>query len=175
MANQYEYDLLVEFVEYHQNQVLNSPAWLATQPVQVNGADFLLFSPQNNKDYRFIPDEAPHPLRGELQPLYKNQGKITNFYVMVAITNIQAGHERFQFAPAFTLTCMVLYDYWRDSKFVEFDIWDYLATPLRFLQGVPLTAGPPGLHPPDQAPVNQPPNKHPLPPQSPPGGGHGGI
>jgi hypothetical protein len=178
MANQYEYDLLVEFVEKHQRRMLTQTLVPSNSPVQVVGADFLLFRPQNNpwavqeamydtvyltrSNFTMIPTAAPGVLA---------KGAETNkFHVLLAITNLEAGHERFMFAPAFTLTANVIWDYWRDSGYVAFNVWDYFADPRRFLQGVPLMQMPPGLSPPDQSGVNQPNNIKPMPPVTPPGG-----
>jgi hypothetical protein len=177
MANQYEYDLLVEFIEKHQRRILSNPsAYYGDSPIQVIGAEFILFRPQNNpwavqeamydttyltrSNFTMIPTAAPGVLA--------KGAETKKFHVLLAITNMEAGHERFRFAPAFTLTAEVIWDYWRDSGYVEFDMWNYFADPLRFLQGVPLAQGPPGLQPPDPAGVNQPSNKQPLPPGGPP-------
>ncbi len=84
---------------------------------------------------------------------------------MLAITNMAAGHERFMFAPAFTLTAVVIWDFWRDSGYVDFDIMEFFNGPIVFGD---LTSGVPGLHPPGEAGVNEPPHKKAPPNNAPP-------
>ena len=139
MANQTEYDKLVEFVEWHQQRALYSDSEAPGGGIiQVRSALFALYKPANtaNEDFNMIRGLDPamvakgsisqgeSSFRGGGFPLAAGDpGSLRNgpgtILVTVVIKNIEAGHERFVFAPAFTLTCEVVFDWWNDSSFVD--------------------------------------------------------
>jgi len=91
MANQYEYDKLVRYVVHHQHSILSATEYTGSD---FQAVDFAMFKPPN-------PNAFDH-----FRPVkYK-----------IAITHMEAGHERFKNAPAFTLTCKVLFDYTRGRE-----------------------------------------------------------
>jgi len=140
MANQYEFDLLVEFVQNHHHtigsvddEILGDGTGL--NPVQVNSATFMLFHPLGGHTYRHIPKTNVGKGTGEHEPVGLDavgnpfsENKRTGYMAELAILNIEAGHERFVYAPAFTLTCQVLNDYMQDGSDLEKNISD-LADP----------------------------------------------
>ena len=91
VANQYEYDRLVRFTMHSQNRVLDATDYTGTDFL---ATDFSMFKPQR-----------AHTI-DHFRP----------FKYKVAIINMEAGHERFKNAPAFTLTCKVLFDYTRGQE-----------------------------------------------------------
>lgn len=91
VANQHQYDELVVWVSGSQNNLLAATEYTGSD---FKGVNFSLFRPQGINTFDHF-----RPVK------YK-----------VAITNIASGHERFVFAPAFTLTCKVLYDYTRNRE-----------------------------------------------------------
>lgn len=92
VANQYEYDRIVQFVEFHhRTQMLPQTAvpQNLTGDSFYSGVEFLLFKPQGQHSLDMF-----KPLR-----------------YLTVITDIAAGHERFKNFPIYSLQCKVLYDY----------------------------------------------------------------
>jgi len=97
VANNYEYDRLVRFVEHHQNSVLSAETFRGNYFPAV---EFLLFKPANSSSFYHTSTGA-------------SGGKM--FYT-IAILGIEAGAERFKNAPTFTLRCKVLHDHLRGKS-----------------------------------------------------------
>lgn len=94
MPNQHEYDKLVVFVEDHQKQILEKTDTLFGQDLlQVRGVEFTYVVPE-----------------ARVNDTYHHGPRLIGTQFVVAITGIKAGHERFKFAPAYTLTCKVIDD-----------------------------------------------------------------
>ncbi len=136
MTNQFEYDKLVEFVQNHHPFILKNTTELITKgdqfdPVQVRKVVFRLFPREGNTYHHLVPVTLD-----------------------VVIERMDAGHERFMFAPAFTLTCKVVWDY-LDPQDVQTAIHAlgnistvYGAHPISFGPGGTDPGGPP--QPPDR-------------------------
>lgn len=91
VPNQYQYDNLVRFVMHSHHTALQSSA-----DNYFNYVDFKLYRPQNtDRSFYHVPPGGVH-------------------YGLI-ITDIDAGHERFQFAKQFILTCKVTNDF-RDNQ-----------------------------------------------------------
>lgn len=91
VANNYEYDRLVRFVEHHHNTQFSSQIAVAQSlngNDQYPGVDFSLYRPVNSSIRTFTPLKYG-----------------------VVITDMSAGAQRFQFARTFSLQCKVIYDY----------------------------------------------------------------
>lgn len=86
MPNQNEFDKLVRFVERAQYIAMNGAKYSSTW---YNYIDFLLYRPKSQNTFNHIAHN-------------QNLG--------IEILNVAAGHERFQFAPAYSLSCKVLDD-----------------------------------------------------------------
>lgn len=102
VANQYEYDRLTRFIAHHHYSQM-SPQGAVAQSLDGNnypGVIFTMFKPSNQKTF-----DGFQPLR-----------------YLLAITQMQAGHQQFQFFPTFSLTCTVLYDYLETKAKLEQDI-----------------------------------------------------
>jgi hypothetical protein len=100
--SQDEYDKLVEFVQAHHLRIVDDST----------DQDFSESADQTESvKFRMAPSGRPGT--------YRHAPKIS---WDVAVTNIAAGHERFKFQPAFTLTCKVLNDDLQGDDDVEFDI-----------------------------------------------------
>lgn len=96
VANQYEFDRLVEFVQAHHLSQFNANALTGTvdQQFYPGSVRFGLFRPQTDASLDFH------------KPLLYD----------VVIENTPAGHKRFMNFPTWTLTCKVVYDHLDDSK-----------------------------------------------------------
>lgn len=121
VANQYEYDRLVRFVERAHFTSLNGG-----KPFNLNWngfVDFLLYRPSGGHSFDYLPDNLSFGLGSPVSGLQKatpfmsenGQGggstiTGTTINLGVVIENIKAGHERFIWAPAFTLQCKVIDD-----------------------------------------------------------------
>lgn len=94
VANQYEYDRLVHFVEHHHYSQMRPQGAIANtlDGNQYPSVDFMLFKPGNKQTFNAF------------SPVYYS----------LLILNIEAGHERFVNFPTYTLTCKVTYDYLED-------------------------------------------------------------
>lgn len=99
VANNYEYDKVVRFVEHHHHTQFASAVSVA-QSLDGNdsylGVDFKLFRPVNSSLSTFTPLKYG-----------------------VLITDITAGAERFKFAREYQLTCKVTYDYLQPQWHLE--------------------------------------------------------
>lgn len=91
VANQFEYDKLVHFVEHHHYSQMKPQGGLANSLDANNypSVDFMLATPPMSHAF------------AAFDPLYYS----------IVIKNIAAGHERFLNFPSYTLTCKVVYDY----------------------------------------------------------------
>jgi len=93
VANQYEYDKLVEFVQNHHRTIL---AYGAHNDSKIGaddfGVEFMLF-------------------KALMKPGSNDRQVVPPMHLLVVVTDIQAGHERFVNAPTATLTCRVLNDF----------------------------------------------------------------
>lgn len=99
VANQYEYDRLVRFVEHHHSTQFSSKL-AVSQSLDGNdlyrGVDFKLFKPVNSHLSVFKPLKFG-----------------------VVITDMAAGAERYKFARTFSLQCKVTYDYLSKAYHLE--------------------------------------------------------
>lgn len=133
MINQFEYDKLVEFVAYHQKHMLSaikeiveSPSADQFNPTQVEAVEFYMGLARKP---RKIPNADDDPTgridfgsdvdistqrSADLKAQHKFR-QAPEMNMTLAILDIKAGHERFQFAPAFTLTCKVLNDHLQED------------------------------------------------------------
>jgi len=95
MPNQYEYDKLVEFVLNHQKDVVQKTdvQYGNDALLQVKGLKFTFVTPEGRRD-----------------TTYHHGPRLIGTQFVIVITNIKAGHERFKFAPSYTLTCKVIDD-----------------------------------------------------------------
>lgn len=92
VANNYEYDKLVRFVEHHQNSILGAEDFRGNYFAAV---DFQLFKPAN------------------ANTIYHTSTGGSKMFYTIAILSIEAGAERFKNAPTYTLRCKVLHDHLR--------------------------------------------------------------
>lgn len=99
VANNYEYDKVVRFVEHHHHTQFASAVSIA-QSLDGNdqylGVDFKLFRPVNSSLATFTP-----------------------FKYGVLITDMTAGAERFKYAREYQLQCKVTYDYLQSPWHLE--------------------------------------------------------
>lgn len=121
VPNQYQYDNLVRFVMHSQHTALQSSA-----ANYFNYVDFKLYRPLNTAHTIYhVPPGGVH--------------------YGVIITDIDAGHERFQFAKQFQLTCKVTNDFRQNS---QRDLYQSTADKIDYVQiwgdpsnPVPVTVG----------------------------------
>jgi hypothetical protein len=97
VANNYEYDRLVRFVEHHQNSILGAEDFRGNYFAAV---DFRLFKPANANTIYHTNSES-------------GEGSGSRMFYTIAILGISAGAERFKNAPTYTLRCKVLHDHLR--------------------------------------------------------------
>lgn len=93
MANQHEFDRLVEFVLHHQHTILKADDVLDEIPA----VRFTLFRPVAGRTFDHF----------------------RALSYQVAVTDIEAGAERFKNAPEFRITCKVLNDYLQTKPEVQ--------------------------------------------------------
>lgn len=100
VANQHEFDRIVQFVEHHHHSQF-APQGHYAQSLDGNGnypgIRFVLFKPEAGKTF------------DSFKPIY---------YSMV-ITDIEAGAERFKNYPTYVLTCKVTYDHLQNNEEVS--------------------------------------------------------
>lgn len=107
VANQYEYDRIVEFIQHHHLSQFNS-GLIVAQGLDGNGnypgVDFKLFRPQAG-----------------------GTNSVPRMFYTVVITDIAAGHERFMNYPTYQLTAKVTYDHLQKDESVDQSL-NYLTT-----------------------------------------------
>lgn len=103
VANQYEYDKLVSFVEHHHVTAINADAG--------QNQNWLVFTllPWLYDYSQQIEVANPNIDINAFTPIKKTI--ISGMKYGVTVDTIQAGHQRFINAPTFQLTCTVMYDY----------------------------------------------------------------
>lgn len=106
VPNQTEYDRLVRFVQRHHYTALHGADYNNNW---FHFVDFLLFQPFNSHTFNYFPiTDTTTSL--QQQDFSQKLAKHAGLNYGVVIVDIDAGHERFQFAPGFTLTCKVTDD-----------------------------------------------------------------
>jgi hypothetical protein len=107
MPNQSEYDKAVAFVQYHQRSVLTSA---------MNEGAF------GTLDFKLLPATIPHvrvPLKKNQKRRYLHRG----MHYGVVVSDIEAGHERFNHFPVLSLTCTVISDFISPNITVQDDLY----------------------------------------------------
>jgi len=107
VANQHEYDLLVKFVRDNMRNSLVQPDIIYEDniSIQVPYLEFKMFEPGISHQYA-----VQNNVRRYTYNHIPNAGAARRIHMYVMPINVAAGHERFKFSPAFTLTCKVLWD-----------------------------------------------------------------
>ena len=114
--SQAEYDRLVEFVQAHHLRItdVGDNPTIDDTPNQTSSVSFMMGKPRDPGAAGGF-DQARRGRPGT----YRHAPSI---FWDVAVTSIAAGHERFKFQPAFSLTCKVLDDRLQSNKEIEYDI-----------------------------------------------------
>jgi hypothetical protein len=114
--SQHQFDKLVEFVQSHHLRIVSdqyNDTDRTDSPDQTQSVTFTMGRPAATDDNDFARGGA------RKQNTYRHAPAIR---WDLAITRIDAGHERFQFQPRWALTCKVLNDRLQQDKDVEFEI-----------------------------------------------------
>lgn len=119
VPSQDEFDKLVRFVDRHHYTALHGAEFNTNW---FHFVDFLLFRPKNHNTFAYFPqtdtshewelrDDGGLPVaQKQLNALERKLAKYSGLNYGILILDIDAGHERFQFAPAFSMQCKVVDD-----------------------------------------------------------------
>ncbi|MEM3008433.1 MAG: hypothetical protein QXU32_01715 [Nitrososphaerales archaeon] len=128
--NQHHYDLLVEFVQNHHRTLLEGVYDRIDSEIgmYVPSVTFTMWS---NKYAKSINAMVPSEIFDPVDP--------TRLRIELVISSIQAGHERFRFAPEYQLNCKVINDKLSSDASVETEIADMLDYEEIFGKGIQIT------------------------------------